>query len=96
MRNPDTNDLYFIDWSKMNSYDTLQRPFATLLRNIQEGVDQEKPLMTGFIKGIMKQAGNIASPFVDPSIYTEAFMDIISREEELPEGKDIIYRRNSN
>ena len=89
MRNPDTDELYFIDWSKMNSYDTLQRPFATLLRNLQSGVDQEKPLMDGFIKGIAEAAGNIASPFVDPSIYTEAFMDIISRRGRTPEGKEL-------
>jgi hypothetical protein len=79
MRNPDTDELYFIDWSKMNVYDTLQRPFATLLRNIQSGVDQEKPLMNGFIKGIAEAAGSISSPFVEPSIWTEAFMDIFSR-----------------
>ena len=79
MKNPDTDELYFIDWSKMNSYDTLQRPFATLLRNLQEGVDQEKPLMDGFIKGVAEAAGNIASPFVDPSIYTQAFLDVTIR-----------------
>ena len=90
MRNSETGDLHFIDYSKMNSYDTLQRPFATLLRNIQEGVDQEKPLMTGFIKGIIEASGSIASPFVEPSIWTEAFMDIWSREGRTPEGK-ILY-----
>ena len=89
MRNPETNELYFIDWSKMNSYDTLQRPFATLLRNIQSGVDQEKPLMTGFIKGIAEAAGNIASPFVDPSIYTEAFLDVTARGGRTVEGKQL-------
>jgi hypothetical protein len=89
MRNPDTNELYFIDWSKMNSYDTLQRPFATLLRNLQSGVDQEKPLMTGFIKGIAEAAGNIASPFVDPSIYTEAFLDVTARGGRTAEGKQL-------
>lgn len=90
MRNPDTGELYFVDWSKMNVYDTLQRPFATLLRNIQSGVDQEKPLMDGFIKGIAEAAGSISSPFVEPSIWTEAFMDIISRGGRTPEGK-ILY-----
>lgn len=87
MRNPDTGELYFVDWSKMNSYDTLQRPFATLLRNLQEGVDEEKPLLTGFIKGVAEAAGNIASPFVEPSIYTEALMDIWSREGRTNDGK---------
>jgi len=90
MRNPDTGDLYFVDWSKMNVYDTLQRPFATLLRNIQSGVDKEKPLMDGFIKGIAESAGSISSPFIEPSIWTEAFMDIISRGGRTPEGK-ILY-----
>jgi len=89
MRNPDTNELYFVDWSKMNSYDTLQRPFATLLRNLQEGVDQEKPLMDGFIKGVAEAAGNIASPFVDPSIYTQAFLDVTIRGGRTKEGKEL-------
>jgi hypothetical protein len=89
MRNSETNELYFVDFSKMNAYDTLQRPFATLLRNIQEGVDQEKPLMTGFIKGIAEAAGNISSPFVEPSIWTEAFMDLWSRGGRTPEGKTL-------
>jgi len=89
MRNPDTNELYFVDWSRMNSYDTLQRPFATLLRNLQEGVDKEQPLMTGFIKGVAEAAGNIASPFVDPSIYTEAFLDVTTRGGRTKEGKQL-------
>jgi hypothetical protein len=90
MRNSETNELYYVDWSKMNAYDTLQRPFATLLRNIQEGVDQEKPLMTGFIKGIAEASASISSPFVEPSIWTEAFMDITARGGRTPEGK-ILY-----
>ena len=87
MRNPDTGELHFIDWSKMNAYDTLQRPFATILRNLQEGADQEKPLLTGFVRGVAEAAGNIASPFVEPSIYTEALMDIWSRDGRTNDGK---------
>jgi hypothetical protein len=89
MRNPDTNELYFVDWSRMNAYDTLQRPFATLLRNLQQGMDKEEPLMKGFIKGIAEAAGNIASPFVDPSIYTEAFLDVTTRGGRTKEGKQL-------
>ena len=90
MRNSETGDLYFVDYSKMNSYDTLHRPFATLLRNIQEGIDKEKPLLDGFIKGIIEASGSISSPFVEPSIWTEAFLDIIARGGRTPEGK-ILY-----
>ena len=90
MRNSETGELYYVDWSKMNSYDTLQRPFATLLRNIQEGVDIEKPLLDGFIKGVVEASANISSPFVEPSIWTEAFLDITARGGRTPEGK-ILY-----
>jgi hypothetical protein len=90
MRNPETGELYYQDYSKMNVYDTLQRPFATLLRNIQEGVDKEKPLMDGFIKGIVEASSNIASPFVEPSIWSEAFADVTFRGGRTPEGK-ILY-----
>ena len=89
-RNSETGELYFTDYSKMNVYDTLQRPFATLLRNIQEGVDKEKPLMDGFIKGIIEASANISSPFVEPSIWTEAFLDVTARGGKTPEGK-ILY-----
>ena len=90
MRNPETGELYYQDYSKMNVYDTLQRPFATLLRNIQEGVDKEKPLMDGFIKGIVEASSNIASPFIEPSIWSEAFADVTYRGGRTPEGK-ILY-----
>jgi hypothetical protein len=90
IRNSETGELYFQDYSKMHAYDTLLRPFSTLLRNIQEGVDQEKPLMNGFVKGIAEAAGSISSPFVEPSIWTEAFMDVWSRGGRTPEGK-ILY-----
>jgi len=90
MRNSETGELYYMDYSKMNVYDTLQRPFATLLRNIQEGVDKEKPLMDGFIKGIVEASSSIASPFIEPSIWSEAFADVTFRGGRTPEGK-ILY-----
>jgi hypothetical protein len=90
MRNSETGALYYMDYSKMNVYDTLQRPFATLLRNIQSGVDKEKPLMDGFIKGVAEAAGGISSPFIEPSIWTEAFADVTFRGGRTPEGK-ILY-----
>ena len=69
-----------MDWSKNNVYDTLSRPFQTVLRNIQEGIEDEEVLLKGFIEGIASAAGQTASPFISESIYTEAFMDIWGRE----------------
>ena len=45
MRDPETNELYYIDYSKNNVYDTLTRPFQTILRNVQEGIEDEEILL---------------------------------------------------
>ena len=89
MRDPETNDLYYINWSQNNVYDTLTRPFQTVLRNIQEGIENEDVLLKGFVQGIAEAAGQTASPFISESIYTEAFMDIWFREGRTREGRQL-------
>ena len=88
-RDPNTDELFYIDWSKNNVYDTLTRPFQTVLRNIQEGIQDEEILLKGFVQGIAEAAGETASPFISESIYTEAFMDIWGREGRTREGKQL-------
>ena len=89
MRDPETDELYYINWSQNNVYDTLTRPFQTVLRNIQEGIEDEDVLLKGFVQGIAQAAGQSASPFISESIYTEAFMDIYSREGRTREGRQL-------
>ena len=88
-RDPETDDLFYVDWSKNNVYDTLTRPFQSVLRNIQEGIEDEEILIKGFVQGIAEAAGETASPFVSESIYTEAFMDIWGREGRTREGRQL-------
>ena len=88
-RDPETDDLFYIDWSKNNVYDTLTRPFQSVLRNIQEGIENEDVLIKGFARGIAEAAGETASPFISESIYTEAFMDIWGREGRTREGRQL-------
>ena len=88
-RDPETDDLFYIDWSKNNVYDTLTRPFQSVLRNIQEGIMDDEVLIKGFVQGIAEAAGETASPFISESIYTEAFMDIWGREGRTREGKQL-------
>jgi hypothetical protein len=89
MRDPETDELYYINWSQNNVYDTLTRPFQSVLRNIQQGIEDEEILLKGFVEGIAKAAGETASPFISESIYTEAFMDIYAREGRNREGKQL-------
>jgi hypothetical protein len=88
-RDPETDELYYMDWSKNNVYDTLTRPFQTVLRNIQEGIEDEEVLLQGFVQGIAEGAGQTASPFISESIYTEAFMDIWGRNGRTREGRQL-------
>ena len=89
MRDPETDELYYINWSQNNVYDTLTRPFQSVLRNIQQGIEDEEVLLKGFVEGIAKAAGETASPFISESIYTEAFMDVFAREGMTREGKQL-------
>ena len=87
-KDPETGELSYMDFSRLNAYDTLSRPFATMLRSLQEGVDKEKPLMDGFVKGVVESAGNIASPFVDPAIYSQTLLDLYNNG-RTKEGKEL-------
>jgi hypothetical protein len=89
MRDPETNELYYMDYSKNNVYDTLTRPFQTILRNVQEGIEDEEILLKGFAQGVAQAAGNVAEPFVSESMFTEAFMDIYSRNGTTNEGVEL-------
>ena len=90
IRDPETNELYYSDWSSNNVYDTLTRPFQTILRNIQEGIEDEEVLLKGFSQGVVEAAAEIANPFIGESIFTEAVGDIIARGGRTKEGK-ILY-----
>jgi len=89
LRDPETDELYYINWSQNNVYDTLTKPFQSVLKNIQDGIEDEEILLKGFVEGIAKAAGETASPFISESIYTEAFMDIWFREGRTREGKQL-------
>ena len=88
-KDPDTGELYYTDWSKNNVYDTLTRPFQSLLTNIQSGIEDEEVLLKGFIEGIAKASGETASPFISESIYSEAFADIMLRGGRTREGQEL-------
>lgn len=94
IKDPETGELYHSDWSQNNVYDTLTRPFQTLLRNVQEGIESEEILMKGFTKGIAEAIGEISDPFISPSIFTEAIMDIYSRGGVTKDGVEI-YTANT-
>jgi hypothetical protein len=89
IRDENTGELKYIDFSHGNAYDTVVRPLQTLLNNVQNGITDEKALMGDFLKGITEAAGQLASPFISEAIYTEALGDLFLRGGRTREGRPI-------
>jgi hypothetical protein len=79
VKDPNTGELFYSDWSHNNVYDTVQRPFRTILQNIQQGIEDEEVLAKGFYEGLTKAMAETANPFIGESIFTEAIGDIVAR-----------------
>src|SRR5210317_379946 len=76
VKNTSTGELSYIDFSHSNAYDLLARPFRTLSNEIISGVNDGDTILKGFIAGAEEAVTEIASPFIDESIWTEAAADI--------------------
>jgi len=85
----DKGDLKYIDFSHGNAYDVAIRPIQTLLNEVQKGIEDEDVLMEGVLKGMAQAASELASPFISEAIYTEAALDIITREGRTREGRQL-------
>jgi len=89
VKDPNTGEYSYSDWSHNNVYDTLTRPFTTVLRNIQDGIEDEEVLIKGFMQGLTQAAAETANPFIGESIFTEAINDIFIRGGKTKEGYDL-------
>ena len=93
IRNDETGELEYVDFSHGNAYDTLIRPYQTLINNINEGIEDEEVLLKGFVEGVAEGLGELADPFISESIFTEALVDllpILGRDGRTADGK-VLY-----
>ena len=89
IRDKETGDLKYIDFSHANAYDTLVRPFQAVLTNVAAGNQDQDGMMDDFMLGVMEAVKETASPFVDEAIFTEAAFDIIARRGRTREGVQV-------
>jgi len=89
IRDEDTGELKYIDFSHGNAYDTAIRPVQTVLNNIQNGITDEQVLTQGLLKGMYEAAGELASPFISEAIYTQALVDLTLRGGTTRDGRQI-------
>jgi hypothetical protein len=89
IRDENTGELKYVDFSHGNAYDTAIRPIQTVLNNVQEGITDENVLMSGLMKGMYQAAGELASPFISEAIYTQALVDLTLRGGRTRDGRQI-------
>ncbi len=65
-----------MDFSHSNAYDLMARPFRTLALSIEDATQNDRTILEGFAKGIDGAMTELASPFIDESIWTQALVDI--------------------
>ena len=90
MRDEKTGELKYIDFSHSNAYDVVVKPFRTLLNEITAGAKDGDTVLQGFMSGIEEATKELAAPFVDESIWTEAALDLTTRGGRTREGK-VLY-----
>ena len=86
VKDPETGELFYSDWSHNNVYDTVSRPFMTVLQSIQQGIEDEEVLAKGFYEGLVEAMAETANPFIGESIFTEAIGDIVARGGRTKDG----------
>jgi len=86
VKDPDTGELFYSDWSHNNVYDTVSRPFMTVLQQVQQGIENEEVLAKGFYEGLVNAMAETANPFIGESIFTEAIGDIVARKGVTKDG----------
>jgi len=73
-RDEDGN-LKYIDFSYMNAYDSLIRPFNAVLTQIGEGNLNKESLMKSLGEGMIESSSELLKPYATESIFTEALID---------------------
>jgi hypothetical protein len=79
IRDKETGELKYIDFSHANAYDLLYRPFQSVFNAVAEGRTDKDGIMNDFMKGLGIATKEIAEPFITEAIWTEAITDILVR-----------------
>ena len=72
--------LKYIDFSYSNAYDTLIRPFNSVMISLAQGDATEESLKQSLAKGMSDSFYELVEPFASESIYTEALLDVVIRD----------------
>ena len=86
IRNEKTGKLSYIDFSHSNAYDTISRPFQTILNRVAAGEKDQNGMIDDFVMGVLEGTKELGMPFITESIWTEALADIYFRKGVTQDG----------
>jgi hypothetical protein len=89
IRDKETKELKYIDFSHANAYDLLSRPIQSVINAVSEGRTDKDGIMNDFMKGLGVATKEIAEPFISEAIWTEAITDILIRGGRTRDGIQI-------
>jgi len=76
IRDENTGELKYIDFSHSNAYDLIGRPFRVLANEVMNATKDGDTILKGFITGADEAITEMAAPFIDESIWTQAAADV--------------------
>ena len=95
IKDPETGEFKYVDFSHANAYDTLVRPVQAVVNAVADGRTDNDGIMDDFMLGTFTAMKEFASPFISESIWTEAASDIIMRKGRTRDGFEV-YNENDN
>ena len=89
IRDKETGDLKYVDFSHANAYDILYRPIRNVINAVTEGKTDKDGIMDDFFKGLIIASSELGKPFVEEAIWTEAITDLFVRGGRTREGNQV-------
>ena len=89
IKDKETGDFKYVDFSHANAYDTLLRPLQTVVNAVQDGRTDNDGMMDDFSKGVITSMSEFGQPFISESIWTEAALDLIARNGRTRDGFEV-------
>jgi len=89
IKDPETGEFKYVDFSHANAYDTLVRPVQAVINAVADGRTDNDGIMDDFMKGTYTAMKEFASPFISESIWTEAAADLVMRGGRTRDGFEV-------
>lgn len=83
----DDGNFTYIDFSHANAYDTMIRPFKTIMNAVADGRTDNDTVMEDLMQGVVESTTELGSPFISEAIWTQALTDVFVRNGRTRDGR---------